>query len=167
MEVSLGKILRPKLLLKCWSAPHMAAISVCMNYCKSLWTKHLLNVNVAVQIKYEPESCSETYFTERSSCNMILFDTSCMPYCFLSQKDFRAKTRHRPTRSTSHVSGTFNGLFDQREYHSPYVTVFSGHVAPVSKVCISPAGDSPVLFKTMFLYLFKTMTVVSESVTVL
>ena len=41
VEVSLGKILKPKLLLMCWSGPCMAptSISVCMSYCKSLWTK--------------------------------------------------------------------------------------------------------------------------------
>ena len=41
VKVSLGNILTPKLLLMCWSAPCMAAttISVCMNYCKLLWTK--------------------------------------------------------------------------------------------------------------------------------
>ena len=41
VEVSLGKILNPKLVLVCWSAPCMAAttISGCIDCCKSLWTK--------------------------------------------------------------------------------------------------------------------------------
>ena len=45
VEVSLGKILNPKLLMTCWSAPRVAATAVsvwmyvCMRYCKSLWTK--------------------------------------------------------------------------------------------------------------------------------
>ena len=41
VNVSLGKTLNPKLPLMCWLAPCLAAttISLCMNYCKSLWTK--------------------------------------------------------------------------------------------------------------------------------
>ena len=45
VEVSLGKILNPKLLLMWWSAPCMAAtaaaqcMNVCMNYWKYFWTK--------------------------------------------------------------------------------------------------------------------------------
>ena len=41
VKVSLGKILNSKLLLTCWLAPCMAATTmyVCMNYCKSHWTK--------------------------------------------------------------------------------------------------------------------------------
>ena len=44
VKLSLGKILNPKPLLMCCSAPRMAAtanqcMDVCMKYCKSLWTK--------------------------------------------------------------------------------------------------------------------------------
>ena len=39
VKVSLGKVRNPKLLLMCWSAPCMAAATVCLWMFKLLWTK--------------------------------------------------------------------------------------------------------------------------------